>query len=146
MHLDHYHLTTGRNSLSFEFVSIGPTRQILKTIKFDPTETVGIFNLSLGDKDFATGIVDYSAISNNQDTEKVLATVISAIYAFTDRFPSVWVFAEGNSPSRTRLYQMGISKYIERANADFFILGQTNNVWEPLVYGKNYDAFVVKRK
>jgi len=41
---------------------------------------------------------------------------------------------------------MGISKYFENASNDFHILGQTNDKWEPFILGKDYIAFVVKRK
>ena len=49
-------------------------------------------------------------ISNNGDAEKILATVVAAVYAFYDQYPTVWILLTGSTASRTRLYQMAINK------------------------------------
>jgi hypothetical protein len=146
MHIDRYHLSADKDLFFFEFVSIGPKGRIAKVIQFTLTATEGIYNLALGDKSGSTKKIDFLVVSDNHDSEKVLATVVSAIYAFTDWHRDAWVFAEGNTVARARLYRMGISKHLEKALEDFFILGQINGVWEPFIIGRNYKAFVVKRK
>jgi hypothetical protein len=146
MHLDRYQFKTVEDLTFFEFISVGPKGRIVKIIQFTPTETEGIYNLALGDMDLSTQTIDYLAVSNNQDSEKVFATVVLALYGFTNLYKDAWIFAEGNTKARTRLYRMGISKYFEKASEDFFILGQISSTWEPFVVGRNYDAFVVKRK
>jgi len=56
-----------------------------------------------------TGEIDDTVVSNNGDSEQVLATVVSAVYAFTEKQDDVWVYATGSNSTRTRLYQIGIN-------------------------------------
>ena len=88
-----------------------------------------LYNLAFGDKHINTGMLDDQIITDNGDSEKVLATVVSAIYAFADRYPECWIYATGNA-ARTRLYRMGINKYFEIVIADFEIMGESRNEWE----------------
>ena len=85
-------------------------------------------------------------ISNNGDSEKVLATVISSVYAFTDKYPDSYIYSTGSTLTRTRLYRMGISKYLAEVVNDFEIYGEVNNSWEPFEKGVEYLSFLVKRK
>ena len=85
-------------------------------------------------------------MTDNGDSEKVLATVVAAIYSFCDRFPNAWIYATGSTAARTRLYKMGINKYFELVQTDFEIFGQTESEWEHYIKGKDYEAFVVQRK
>lgn len=48
-------------------------------------------------------------VTNYGDSLKVRATVASTVYAFTEKYPSAWVFATGSTAVRTRFYRMGIS-------------------------------------
>lgn len=119
MNLNLYPLNADENSLSFEFVSIGPKGKILKVVQLALTDVTGIYNLGLGDKNLMTGTIDYLSVLNNQDSEKILSTVAAAVYLFTERLGDAWVFIEGVTDARTRLFQMGISKYFEAASEDF---------------------------
>ncbi len=76
----------------------------------------------------------------------MLATVVATLYAFTDKHPDAMVYATGVSKTRTRLYQIGISKYLNEALSDFEIYGQVNNEWGIFKKDVNYNAFLVKRK
>ena len=105
-----------------------------------------LYNLAFGDKHINTGMLDDQIITDNGDSEKVLATVVSAIYAFADRYPECWIYATGSNAARTRLYRMGINKYFEIVIADFEIMGESRNEWEWYEYGKDYQAFAVRRK
>lgn len=84
-------------------------------------------------------------VSNNGDSEKVLATIVSAVYAFTDREKDVWVYATGNTPARTRLYRMGITKYIDEVRQNFEVYGLLNGEWEFFEKDIDYTAFLVRR-
>lgn len=53
--------------------------------KLSGTALKGFYNLAFGDKNLETGEIDDTVISNNGDSEQVVATVISAVYALTDR-------------------------------------------------------------
>ena len=121
MKLDRYELRAGSKLTTFEFTSEGPQGRILKKIQFTPTNYKDLYNLGFGDNNTETGQIDDIVISNNGDSERVLATVVGTVYAFTDKYPDVWVYATGSTKARTRLYRMGISKYFEEAKNDFMI-------------------------
>jgi hypothetical protein len=125
MNVDKYHLKSEETLTVFEFISEGPKGAIRKLIHFQPTSQQGIYNLAFGDKDLETGDINDLAISNNGDMEKVLATVVSAVYAFFDKHPDAMVYATGSTQARTRLYRMGITKFYEEMNKDFYLFGRS---------------------
>ncbi len=146
MNIERYNLKAEDTLTVFEFASDGPQGRILKIIKFSETNLKGLYNLAFGDKDSETGDLNDLSVSNNGDSEKVLATIISAVYAFTDYYPNSVVYATGSTKSRTRLYRMGITKYLDEAKKDFYIYGQRNYDWELFEKNVDYDAFIAKRK
>nr|WP_202803351.1 hypothetical protein [Pedobacter arcticus] len=132
--------------MTFEFVSESNKNVIPKLVRYQETNLKGLYNLAFGDKNFQTGEIDDKAISNNGDSEKVLATVVATVYAFTDKYPKSWIYATGSTKARTRLYRMGISKYLKEIQSDFEILGETASEWKEFEIGKEYDGFLVRRK
>ena len=130
----------------FEFISEGPKGRIPKIIEFTETNLSGFYNLAFGDKDKRTGKLNDKVITKNNDAEQVLATVVAAVYAFTDKYPDAWVYATGSTVARTRLYQMGINKYMEDTKKEFHIFGELNENWYEFEKNINYEGFVVKRK
>jgi hypothetical protein len=146
MKLPKYQLKSTDKLSSYEFVSEGPKGLIDKRIQFTLINRDEVYNLAFGDKDSISGEINDFAISNNGDSEKVLATVVGAVYAFCDRNPDAWIFATGSTPSRTRLYQIGISKYYQDLTEEFEIYGQIDEDWELFEVGKSYSAFLAKRK
>ncbi len=146
MKLPRYQLKTGDKLTSFEFISEGPAGRIHKLVQFSPTNVYEVYNLAFGDKHPATGEIDDTVISNNGDSEKVLATVIASVYAFTDKYPRRSVYAAGSTKSRTRLYRMGITKHLSDVRKDFQLYGVINNETKVFRRNINYDAFLVVRK
>ncbi|MFP5042874.1 DUF6934 family protein [Parasediminibacterium sp. JCM 36343] len=146
MVLDRYEITAGQNLTTFEFLSEGRKGRILKIIQFQQMNLNNLYNLAFGDKNLITGEIDDKVVTDNGDSEKVLATVVSAIYAFADHYPDSWIYATGRTASRTRLYRMGINKYYETVVADFEIMGEYRNEWESYEFGKDYQAFAIHRK
>ena len=146
MKLTNYPLSAEDNLKTFEFISEGPNGLIRKMVQFTPTNLQGFYILAFGDKDSKTGELDDLAISNNNDTERILATVAATVYAFTDKYSDAWIYATGSTKARTRLYRMGINKYFSQARKDFEILGQTEKHWEAYEKDKDYDGFLVRRK
>ena len=130
----------------FEFTSEGAKGKIQKLIKFSETSLKGFYNLAFGDKDIVTGNIDDTVVSDNGDTEQVLATVVSAVYSFTELENDAWVYATGSTKSRTRLYRMGINKYYDEVRKDFNVFGLKDGEWEEFEKEIEYTAFVVKRK
>lgn len=132
--------------MSYEFISEGPRGLIRKRIQFTLVNRNQVYNLAFGDKDPVTGEIDDLAVSNNSDSEKVLATVVGAVYAFCERHPEAWIYASGSTSAGTRLYKMGIPKYYNEIKDDFDIFGQISGNWEPFEKGKDYTAFLAQRK
>ena len=146
MKLDKYEIKSGEKLEVFEFISIGTKGRITKLIQFTPTNYKNLYNLGFGDKNMETGEINDTVISNNGDSEKVLATVVTTLYAFTENHKEAMIYATGSTKSRTRLYRMGISKYLDEVTADFEIYGEINSEWELFNNGIEYEAFLVKRK
>ena len=122
MKLDRYELKAGRNLATFEFLSQGRNGNIVKVVQFQKMTLPNLYNLAFGDKNLETGQVDDMAITDNGDFEKVLATVVAAVYAFANEHKGVWIYATGSTEVRTRLYRMGINKYFDIVQSDFKIL------------------------
>ncbi len=146
MDLEKYEIRSGQKLEVFEFISIGENGRIPKIIQYTPTNYKDLYNLGFGDKNDITGEMDDKIISNNGDSEKVLATVVATLYAFIDEHPKALVYATGSTKSRTRLYRMGITKHINQIRNDFEIFGELENKWESFKIGKEYKGFLVKVK
>ena len=146
MRLPKYQLKSGEELLSYEFVSEGPRGLITKRVQFTLINRDEIYNLAFGDKDIVTGELDDLSVSNNGDREKVLATVLAAVYAFLDRHPNAWIFAAGSTSGRTRLYRIGISKYLDDMENDFEIYGLLDEEWQIFERERTYSVFLARRK
>ncbi|WP_312763225.1 DUF6934 family protein [Epilithonimonas sp.] len=146
MNLPKYPLNSSDKMMTFEFVSEGEKGLIHKLVRYQSTNLKDLYNLAFGDKDIETGEIDDRVISNNGDSEKVLATVVATLYAFTDKYPDVWIYATGSTKARTRLYRIGITKFLDEVKKDFEIYGELENNWDKFNIGTEYDGFLVKRK
>ena len=146
MKLERYELKAEKSLMVFEFVSEGPKGKIPKLVQFGETNLKDFYNLAFGDKDPVTGEINDSIVSNNNDSNKVLATVVATVYAFTDKHPEAWVYATGSSRSRTRLYRMGLTKYLAEIAEDFDLYGQKEGEWQNFEKEVEYEAFLVQRK
>jgi hypothetical protein len=148
MHLPAY-LMRGNNSHSaYEFYSEGPKGRIRKIVLYERLEKFAdnAFNLAFGDWDEQRQAIDDKVISNNDDREKILATVAVSVLDFIKHHPGSIIFAEGSTPSRTRLYQIGIATYWIEISEMFLISGFREGNWEPFEIGKNYEAFTLESK
>jgi hypothetical protein len=146
MQLPRYELKAEKSLMVFEFLSEGRQGKIPKLIKYSETNLKDLYNLAFGDKNTQTGEIDDTVISNNGDSEKILATVVATVYAFTDRYPGCLIYATGSTQARTRFYRMGITKYIIEIQKDYEIFGLHDNVWQPFEKNVSYEAFLAKRK
>jgi len=146
MKLPRYQFESDDILTTFEFISDGHKGLITKIVQYGATNLKDVYNLGFGDKNPVTGEVDDKIVSNNGDGEKVLATVVATIYAFTHKNPDALIYISGSTKSRTRLYRMGITKYFSEIKDDFELNGQINSEWELFRNGINYDAFLIERK
>jgi hypothetical protein len=146
MKLPKYALSSSDKLMTFEFISEGKKGLIHKIVRYQPTNIQGVFNLAFGDKNLQTGDIDDTAISNNGDSDKVLATIVASVYAFTDYYPYAWIYATGSTKSRIRLYRMGITKYLNDVKEDFELFGERDDDWENFRKNIHYDGFLIRRK
>ena len=146
MKLDRYELKSDDQLTTFYFLSEGSKGKIEKLVQFSLVNQNNLYNLAFGDRNPLTGYIDDRVVTDNGDSEKILATVVAAVYAFCDKFPQAWIYATGSTLARTRLYRMGINKYYDIVETDFEIFGQAQSEWERYEKGKDYQAFVIQRK
>ncbi len=146
MHLPSYQLSSSPELATYEFISEGPRGRITKRVQFSIVNRDGVYNLAFGDKDPVTSEIDDQAVSNNGDSEKVLATVVRAVFAFLDLHPDAWIYASGSTGGRTRLYQMGISRFYDHISDSLEIYGLAGDRWHPFERNHAYEAFLARLK
>ena len=129
----------------FEFISIGPKGAIKKRVQYKKiSDNEDIYNLAFGDVNAETDDIDDKIVSNNNDMEKVLATVAATVFAFIDAYPEAIVYAKGSNLARNRLYRMGIANNLEEINNRFIVLGLLEDKrWVVFEKNTNYQAFLI---
>lgn len=146
MKIDKYPVIIGETSMVFEFVSKGIRGNIPKLVIYSETHLHNFYNLGFEDKDEKTGEIDDKVITNNGDSEKVLATVASTLYIFMEKYPNAMVFAIGNTKARTRLYRIGINNNLAEIQKDFDVYGLAGDDWRFFEKQTEYTAFLVMKK
>ena len=146
MKQDKYQLKSSKSLTVFEFISEGPKGRIKKIVQLSETNLKDFYNLGFGDKNEDSEEIDDTIITNNGDSQKVLATVAATVYAFTEKNPNAWIYATGSNKVRTRLYRIGITNYIKEIKKDFEVYGLKEDKWVEFKNGVEYAAFLVKRK
>ncbi|GAA3962760.1 DUF6934 family protein [Hymenobacter antarcticus] len=146
MHVDKYQLKSEEELTRFEFISEGPKGAIRKLIEFQNTTVPEVYNLAFGDKHFVTGAIDDLTVSDNGDTKKVLATVVAAVYAFLESHSTAFVYAQGSTKARTRFYRMGINRFYEGMQRDFYLYGRIGDDFVDFEPGTAYEGFLAQRK
>lgn len=97
MKLDRYELKVDDQLTTFNFLSEGPNGKIEKIVQFSLVNQNSLYNLAFWDRDYSTGEIDDKIITDNGDSEKVLATVVAALYAFCDEEPEAWIYTTGST-------------------------------------------------
>lgn len=148
MFLERYEYKKGLHFGQFYFYSDGPKGRIHKAISYKylgEADDFYYFNVGFGDADPESGIVNDLTVSDNQDREKVLATVAATAVEFTDHLRKCRLMITGSTPARTRLYQIKIAAHYTNISELFDIQGETKMGWEKFRVGKNYLAFRFER-
>ena len=79
-------VTSDDNRIAYEFLSEGPRGTIKKVVLYQELEQ-GIYNLAFGDWDEkAYKIIDHTK-TNNNDRNKILATVAATVIDFMKHYP-----------------------------------------------------------
>ena len=146
MRLDRYQLKSSEDLRAFEFISEGPKGRIIKWIQFEKSKNGNLYNLAFGDKKEGVDEIDDKVVTDNKDSQKVLATVAVSVLKFTEKYPEAWIFATGSTDSRTRLYQMGISQNLNELEQYFDIYGYFKGEWVKFEKNVPYESFLVNRK
>lgn len=132
----------------YEFFSEGPKGKIKKVVRYRLIEdaTFPIYNLGFGDWDEDTNDINDMIITNNHDQQKVLMTVADTIINFIETHPKAFIFIQGSTSSRTRLYQMGIARFWNNIQERYTVIGSVDGNWHTLKKGLNYEAFIISGK
>ena len=140
-----YEVITDDDHEIFEFLSAGPKGTIKKVVQY---KLIGnnIYNLGFGDWDEKAQTIRDKVRTNNEDRNKVLATVAFTVLDFMQFHLNAIVFAQGSTPARTRLYQMGIHANWYEISLLLDVQGFGKSGWEPFRQAENYKAFMVKAK
>jgi hypothetical protein len=147
MRYDKYIVVVGHKFMTYDFISEGSKGSILKRVQFQSIGVENFYNLAFGDVNAETNEIDDTVVSNNNDSEKVLATVANTVTIFTKQYPNAIIIATGSTPSRTRLYKIGISKNIEEIKETFEVFGlDENGKWAEFERDIPYSAFYLTRK
>jgi hypothetical protein len=86
------------------------------------------------------------SVSNNQDMETIISTIIRTIQVFLTFQPTAKVLFMGSTPSRTRLYRGIINNYLAQAEQIYEIHGIIDWLNEPFQGHKTYEAFLIFQK
>ena len=132
--------------MKFEFYSDGPKGTIKKQVIFKDFESNPlVYNLGFGDVD-KNGEINDTVVSDNHDSQKVLATVALTVFKFYEKHPDCYVFVTGSTRARTRLYRIGVANNLDEIRNDFHVFGFIEETWETFEIGRDYEAFLIKRK
>ena len=146
MNQERYAVARGPTENSYEFFSEGSKGRIRKVVIFRKPRPGTVYNLSFGDWNDEIEWIDDRVISGNNDRRKILVTVANVVLEFMEANPGQMVFALGNTPARTRLYQMGIALSLEEITVFFDVFGCRQGHWEPFLRGVNYSSFFIREK
>jgi hypothetical protein len=145
MYLDKYDTIVTEDLLSFSFTSIGPKGHIQKLVIYQHVKGP-LYNLAFGDRNGELATIDDLIITDNKDTEKVLATVASTIFDFFAAHSGTIVLAQGSSHSRTRLYRRYLTIFFDFIDQEFILYGELEGKVERFIKGKDYRAFLITKK
>jgi len=142
-----YQVKQSQRIYQYEFFSEGPKGRIRKVIQFQTiTDYNNLFNLAFGDWDEKLRTINDMVKSNNDDRQKILVTVAQTVFRFMKDHPDAAVIAQGSTPARTRLYQMGIASFWDDINMYFNVYALIEQQWEPFVGKRNYQALLLENK
>jgi|GEM_PF-530375 hypothetical protein len=129
----------------FRFKSKGPVGLITKEIRFAELPDSGMYSVHMGDIK-QNGDFDQSAISNNGDRNRVLATVIVAIEIYTKKYPARSILIGGFNEQRARLFRMAIGVNFERISRVFTVLEVLDGRFLPFKPDTKSTVFHLRRR
>ncbi|WP_158795807.1 hypothetical protein [Pedobacter sp. L105] len=147
MNKEYYHHYLAEDFYEYSFYSEGPKGRIKKSVIYTKIQDdPPVYNLAFGDFDNETKEINDKINTNNDDRDIVLATVANTINDFSNKYGNNFIFAAGSTPSRTRLYQIGIFGLWDEIEKDFYLWGYKEDNWREFQCNVNYEAFLIKKK
>ena len=142
-----YAVSINENATEFEFISVGKKGSIKRVIRFTKTPLPNFYNLGFGDKIQDSDYVDDKVVTDNGDTEKILATIASTIFVFTEKYPNSYILLLSQNLGILRLYRIAISKFFARVSIDFEVLGmpEGDKLWKKFKLNTHYVCFLIHR-
>lgn len=141
-----YEIKIGDSLMTFEFISLGSKGSFKKRVQYEKTNQQNFYNLAFGDVNVETDDFDDKVVTDNNDTQKVLATVAATVLVFLNKYPNAFIHVKGSTLSRTRLYRIGISNNLEEINKFFTIFGLLEDKnWVIYEKNNNYSAFLIMK-
>ena len=146
MRQKYYKYIIGEDCLWFEFDSVSEQKTVKKVVAYTPfQDNPELYNLALADA-FPDGSFSDKSVTNNDDMEKVMATVVQTLLHFFEKYPTKMIYVEGSTVERTRLYRIIISRELTEIEEIFTIYGILRSKAEQFQKNQHYDAFVISLK
>jgi len=150
MNLPVYPVTRIDNKLIFYFESRNPFGEnpVLKVIRYVMFHQHGAayYNLGFGDYDPENNEVSDTAVSDNGDMRKILATVVSTLKIFFQENPYEIVHINGNDRVRRAYYHKLIVDYSKLIEEFYVVKGRSPGRIEPFQKGKSYEFILISRR
>lgn len=138
-----YQFDKTNDGMQYAFVSKGPKGVVVKFVMYTWIHD-NVYNLGFGD--FEEGQVDDAVVSNNEDLVKIMNTIASTLYAFTEQYPGSRVYIEPVDSKRSNLYHHIFRRRFEEIQPLFMVKGLTTNGWKDYLPGNRYLAFELERR
>ncbi len=139
-----YPYELSEDALRFDFFSISDSKKIHKVVQYSQVpDNDSIFQLSFGDLK-SNNTLDFLTVSDNNDMNLILGTVVQTIFKFFERKPDKTIVFIGSTESRTRLYRIIINKLLDQMELYFNIIGiKEDGSQESFVKNQQYLAFLI---
>ncbi len=105
----------------------------------------GLYNFGFGDLNNQNDVDDL-VVTDNKDTGMVLATLIQILVVFLETHSGKAVHFKGSTCSRTRMYQIILTKEKASWENKLTVYGIVNGDIMPFEIDFKFDAFIVKQK
>lgn len=144
MNYKSYPFSFNKEFTQINFQSIGKRGTFEKSITFSIIHE-NIYNLALLDYDPVKQDYSDQSVTDNGDMPEILATVMTAVIDFLNKYPERKIYLVGNSASRTRLYQIAINKVLSQTKNDLRVFGYCENHWIAFEPNRNFESFLIER-
>lgn len=152
MTIDSYPLSSSPDRLTYYFNNVGEEVTYPSAIVYVPIydKHPNTYNLAfgvvsrteLGGRVWYT--IDDTVVTDNQNRDTVLATVIKSIFKFWEMYPGRSVFITGSTPARTRMYRGIIGNYGHEMSEYAKFYGVAGQIKYPFQPNMNYEGFIIE--